>query len=161
MRMGGDRSTRCSISIRPTIIRLVACSREMCSNLDYGVPTDSGTTYLTADHLGSTRLLTNGSGAVKKRYDYFPFGEDIQANLGRSAEDYGSGMYPSPPGLQSMDFTREGKGCGDGAGLFWGAVLLGRAGEVHESGLVGPAATITLRGSQGSADAQPLRLRPE
>src|ERR1700682_1919624 len=72
---------------------------------EYGVPTDSGTTYLTADHLGSTRLLTNSSGAVKKRYDYFPFGEDIQANLGRSTEDYGSGMYPSPPGVQALDFT--------------------------------------------------------
>jgi YD repeat-containing protein len=36
----------------------------------------AGTEYLTADPLGSTRLVTNAAGAVLKRYDYVPFGED-------------------------------------------------------------------------------------
>ena len=49
---------------------------------EYGPATDSGTTYLTIDHLGSTRLLTNSTGAVKKTYDYKPFGEDILAGVG-------------------------------------------------------------------------------
>jgi len=39
-----------------------------------------GRQYLTADHLGSTRLVTDESGAVKQRRDYLPFGEEILAN---------------------------------------------------------------------------------
>ena len=42
--------------------------------------------YLTPDHLGSTRLVTDGTGAVKRRYDYFPFGGEINPGYGnRSA----------------------------------------------------------------------------
>jgi YD repeat-containing protein len=44
---------------------------------EYGPATDSGTSYLTADHLGSTRLLTDANGVTKRCYDYYPFGEDI------------------------------------------------------------------------------------
>jgi RHS repeat-associated protein len=39
--------------------------------------TDSGTQYLTADHLGSTRVVTDSGGLVKARYDYQPFGPEI------------------------------------------------------------------------------------
>jgi len=42
----------------------------------------SGTRYLTADHLGSTRVSTNASGAVLTRHDYLPFGEEITSSLG-------------------------------------------------------------------------------
>jgi RHS repeat-associated protein len=38
--------------------------------------------YLTADHLGSTRLVTNASGGVISRHDYLPFGEEIAADKG-------------------------------------------------------------------------------
>jgi RHS repeat-associated protein len=38
--------------------------------------------YLTADHLGSTRLVSDGHTVVSKRYDYRPFGEDIPAGIG-------------------------------------------------------------------------------
>ncbi|MEK7406086.1 MAG: hypothetical protein AAB225_13345, partial [Acidobacteriota bacterium] len=36
--------------------------------------------FLTADALGSTRLVTDENGAVKQRRDYLPFGEEILAN---------------------------------------------------------------------------------
>jgi RHS repeat-associated protein len=50
-----------------------------------GNPED-GTQYLTADHLGSTRLVTNAAGGVVHRYDYLPFGEGIAAGVnGRSS----------------------------------------------------------------------------
>jgi RHS repeat-associated protein len=50
-----------------------------------GDPAD-GTQYLTADHLGSTRLVTNAAGGVVHRYDYLPFGEGIAAGVnGRSS----------------------------------------------------------------------------
>ena len=38
------------------------------------------TCYVTTDHLGSTRLLTNNTGGVGARYDYEPFGQEIGAN---------------------------------------------------------------------------------
>ena len=37
----------------------------------------NGTTYLTDDALGSTRLVTNLTGVPQARYDYLPFGEEI------------------------------------------------------------------------------------
>ena len=40
----------------------------------------AGTYYRTTDHLGSTRLVTDGNGAVVSRRDLFPFGEEIPAN---------------------------------------------------------------------------------
>jgi RHS repeat-associated protein len=43
--------------------------------------TASGTNYLTADHLGSPRINTNGSGSVVARHDYMPFGEEIFSSL--------------------------------------------------------------------------------
>ncbi|HYM01279.1 MAG TPA: RHS repeat-associated core domain-containing protein, partial [Blastocatellia bacterium] len=39
----------------------------------------SKTSYLTTDHLGSTRVVTDQNGAVESRHDYLPFGEEIQA----------------------------------------------------------------------------------
>ncbi|HKS30537.1 MAG TPA: RHS repeat-associated core domain-containing protein [Pyrinomonadaceae bacterium] len=53
---------------------------------------NSGTRYLTADHLGSTRVVTDAAGVVKERHDYLPFGEEIEARVsGRGdvgQEDY-------------------------------------------------------------------------
>ena len=46
---------------------------------EYSEVTPSGcnTCYMFADHLGSTRLVADANGNVKKRYDYLPFGEEI------------------------------------------------------------------------------------
>ena len=48
---------------------------------EYGgpAPTTGGTSYLTTDHLGSTRVTTDSNGAVRSRDDYLPFGEEIGA----------------------------------------------------------------------------------
>jgi RHS repeat-associated protein len=37
------------------------------------------TTYITTDMLGTPRVLTSGSGQVRERHDYLPFGEEIPA----------------------------------------------------------------------------------
>jgi RHS repeat-associated protein len=37
----------------------------------------TGTQYLHGDHLGSTRLTTDGNGMVARRYDYRPFGAEL------------------------------------------------------------------------------------
>jgi RHS repeat-associated protein len=38
--------------------------------------------FLTTDHLGSTRVITDASGLVKERLDYRPFGDDILVTQG-------------------------------------------------------------------------------
>ena len=38
---------------------------------------ETGTRYLTADHLGSTRVVTGEDQGVLSRHDYLPFGEEI------------------------------------------------------------------------------------
>jgi RHS repeat-associated protein len=45
-----------------------------------GSPQTSGVRYLTADHLGTTRVITDGAKAVKARCDYMPFGQVLLAN---------------------------------------------------------------------------------
>ncbi len=72
---------------------------------EYGTPTDHGTKFLLTDHLGSTRVLVASDGISPKRYDYLPFGEEIQAGTDGRGSEYSSGMYPSPAGLQSLEFT--------------------------------------------------------
>ena len=42
-----------------------------------GAPQGSGTSYLTTDHLGSTRVVSDASGNVKARHDYLPYGEEV------------------------------------------------------------------------------------
>jgi RHS repeat-associated protein len=55
-----------------------------------GTPPAGGTSYLTSDHLGSTRVVTDGNGAVKSRRDYLPYGEEIPGSVGRgSVTNYG------------------------------------------------------------------------
>jgi RHS repeat-associated protein len=50
---------------------------------EYGGTVDTGgTQYLTSDHLGSTRLVTNATGNMVSRHDYLPFGEEIPAGVG-------------------------------------------------------------------------------
>jgi RHS repeat-associated protein len=43
---------------------------------------EGGTSYLTTDHLSSTRVVTKQNGGVKVRYDFLPFGEEIEATIG-------------------------------------------------------------------------------
>jgi RHS repeat-associated protein len=46
-----------------------------------GTP-NTGTSYLTTDHLGSTRVVTNNEQEVVSRHDYLPFGEEITVLAG-------------------------------------------------------------------------------
>jgi RHS repeat-associated protein len=50
--------------------------------------------YLTIDHLGSTRIVTNSAGAVLTRHDYLPFGDEIASNYGgrSTIAGYGSSV---------------------------------------------------------------------
>lgn len=48
------------------------------------------TCYLTGDHLGSTRLVTDGSGNTVSLHDYLPWGEEIPAGVGGRGTIYGA-----------------------------------------------------------------------
>jgi RHS repeat-associated protein len=63
-----------------------------------GAVAASGTTYLSTDHLGSTRLITGSTGAILNCYDYLPFGGDIPAGTnGRPATSSPNSCYPAAP----------------------------------------------------------------
>ncbi len=49
------------------------------------------TCYLSWDHLGSTRLVTDQDGKVVARHDYLPFGEEILANTAGRGAEWGAG----------------------------------------------------------------------
>jgi len=64
---------------------------------EYGAPTalDSGTKYVTVDHLGSTRLVTDSSANPERCYDYLPFGEEIASVTdGRTSNCFTSAATP-------------------------------------------------------------------
>ncbi len=62
-----------------------------------GVSSGGGTSYLTADTLGSPRVVTDASGNVKARHDYLPFGEEVSANVGGRTTAQG---YSQPDGVR-------------------------------------------------------------
>ncbi len=55
-----------------------------------GVSNGSGVQYLTADHLGSTRLVVDGTtGLAVRRMDYLPFGMSLTAGYGSRQTTHG------------------------------------------------------------------------
>ncbi|MFN8007240.1 MAG: RHS repeat-associated core domain-containing protein [Terriglobia bacterium] len=50
-----------------------------------------GTSYISGDHLGNTRLVINPDYSVKGRHDYLPFGEEIGTGYGSRGSIFGYG----------------------------------------------------------------------
>jgi RHS repeat-associated protein len=69
---------------------------------------DAGTAYFAADHLGSTRLLLDATGAIKKCYDYYPFGENIAQGVSGRGTCYPNVVYPTGT-IDSTDRKFTGK----------------------------------------------------
>ncbi len=61
-------------------------------------PMPCTTCYLTADYLGSTRMVTDGNANVQSFADYVPFGEEIQTGVGNR-----SALYYPPNDLAVAD----------------------------------------------------------
>jgi RHS repeat-associated protein len=82
-----------------------------------------GVRYLTKDHLGSTRLVSNAAGAILARHDYLPFGEELgPAVNGRGA------LYAGADGVRHL-FTgkeRDGESGLDYFGARYFSSALGR-----------------------------------
>lgn len=77
----------------------------------------NGTTYYHGDQLGSTRLLTNGSGSVVSTDNFYPFGQE-QSTSG-TANHY--------------KIYRQRTGYGIWARLFWGSILQFNYGTLYVS----------------------------
>ena len=96
----------------------------------------AGTFYRTLDHLGSTRLVTDQSGAVVTRHDFFPFGEEIPASAtfgNRQLQiDGGSSTTYNQPPRHPPKVHRQGTGQRVQPRLFPRSVLLRPNGPLHE-----------------------------
>ena len=75
---------------------------------EYGTPVSNpnGTVeYMTADSLGSTRLVTgtgSANGGVISRHDYIPFGQEITADMGGRSAVFG---YPTTSSITADGVT--------------------------------------------------------
>lgn len=77
------------------------------------------TCYLTVDQLGSTRLVTDATGAPTRCYDYLPFGEEIGSGVnGRTGSCFGNWQYPSTPDTLSTKFTSKERDAETGLDYF-------------------------------------------
>jgi RHS repeat-associated protein len=84
------------------------------------------TNYLTADHLGTPRINTDGSGNVVARHDYMPFGEEIFTAL--TAQRTSGVGYPGGDGVrkQFTGYERDGETGLDFAEARMYSITLGR-----------------------------------
>src|SRR5436853_2064669 len=77
-------------------------------------PNGGGTSYLTTDHLGSTRVVTKQDKSVQARYDYLPFGEELGAGIGSRT----SAMKYSGPDATRQKFTQKERDAESGMDYF-------------------------------------------
>jgi RHS repeat-associated protein len=103
---------------------------QMAAEYGGSAPAVTGTTYLTTDHLGSTRLVTN-SGVVE-RCDYAPFGEELGAGLdGRTTTaHYCNNGYPTAtPDATELKFTSKERDAETGLDFFGARYYSGAQGR--------------------------------
>ncbi len=77
-------------------------------------PCPAPTCYVTVDHLGSARMITDSSGNVAARYDYLPFGTELQAGTGGRLASMG---YTLTPDGFLVKFTGQARDQESGSGL--------------------------------------------
>lgn len=72
----GKRVTK-AVQGGATTVFVYDADGQLAQEISTAAPTNASISYLTADHLGSTRLVTDSVGGVKRRLDYLPFGEEL------------------------------------------------------------------------------------
>ena len=94
---------------------------ELVAEYSTAAPTPSGTDYLTADTLGSTRLITDATGNPTRCIDYLPFGEEIPTGVDGRSGCYGSltsPQYPTTPDVAAQKFTGKERDAETGLDFF-------------------------------------------
>ncbi|MEK6410398.1 MAG: RHS repeat-associated core domain-containing protein [Acidobacteriota bacterium] len=77
----GDGHRVKKIDSSRTTVFVYNAGGQLIAEYTSGTPSGGGTSYLTSDHLGSTRVVMKSDGTTP-RHDYLPFGEEIQAGVG-------------------------------------------------------------------------------
>jgi RHS repeat-associated protein len=77
----GDGHRIKKIDSTGTTVFVYNAGGQLIAEYTSGTPSGGGTSYLTSDHLGSTRVVVKSDGTTT-RHDYLPFGEEIQAGIG-------------------------------------------------------------------------------
>ena len=95
---------------------------------------DTGMEYVTTDHLGSTRVVTNSQGQPVQRWDYYPFGDTIPVDANRALV---SG-YTGASG-ERLKFTGKERDGETGLDYFGARYFSASTGQVYCAGLVGKA----------------------
>ncbi|MCW5956478.1 MAG: RHS repeat-associated core domain-containing protein [Pyrinomonadaceae bacterium] len=90
-RYDGDGKRVKKISSTETTIFVYNASGQLVAEYSTQTSQSPQTSYLTTDHLGSTRLVTDQLGAVKDRKDYGAFGDEIVTSARVSGIGYTSG----------------------------------------------------------------------
>ena len=91
----GDGHRVKKIDNNGTTVFVYNAGGQLIAEYTSGPPQGSGTSYLTSDHLGSTRVVTKQDGTVKARYDYLPFGEELPSSAGSRSSVAGYGAADS------------------------------------------------------------------
>ncbi|MDZ7639829.1 MAG: RHS repeat-associated core domain-containing protein [Bryobacterales bacterium] len=93
-------------------------------------PSGSGAThYLTTDHLGSTRLVTDASKNVISRHDYLPFGYEIYTGITSRTTAQGYSPNPSTLATPTQRFTGKERDAETGLDYFGARYLSGAMGR--------------------------------
>jgi RHS repeat-associated protein len=77
----GDGHRVKKIDSSGTTVFVYNAAGQLIAEYTPGTPSGGGTSYLTSDHLGSTRVVMKSDGSVA-RHDYLPFGEEVSATIG-------------------------------------------------------------------------------
>jgi RHS repeat-associated protein len=90
----------------------------------------SGTRYLIADALGTTRLVTGPTGAAVEFRDYAPFGEELPSGVGTRGGLYGAAGYPSTTAnVMGPEFTGKERDAESGLDYFGARYYSGMQGR--------------------------------
>ena len=93
----GDGHRVKKIDSSGTTVFMYNAGGQLIAEYASGTPSGGGTSYLTSDHLGSTRVVMKSDGSAA-RHDYLPFGEEISSTIGGRGGVAGYG---------AMDSTRQ------------------------------------------------------
>ena len=75
-----------------TVVMVYDALGRMAAEYEPGVSGALQPQYVTQDHLGSVRMVTNATGTVLRRADFLPYGEEIPVGVGgRTLLGYGQG----------------------------------------------------------------------
>ena len=89
------------VSGNQIVIFVYNSSGSLVAEYDSQLAANPQVSYLTADHLGSPRVITDGRGAVISRHDYMAFGQDITQEIGNV------GGRTTAQGFNSADEVRK------------------------------------------------------